>query len=124
MSPEQIRLAGLQGVITIISASVAYVASTPLVAKSVAFGSCVAMLGTLLLVWRFATGARHEAEGAGRVLRDAYRTALERFVLMACLLAIGFKLLALVPLWVLVGFVIGQMAWLIVPAWIRLRTQR
>lgn len=124
MRPEQIRLAGLQGAITIISASVAYVASTPLVAKSTAFGSCVAMAGTLLLAWRFAMGVRHEAGGAGRVLRDAYRTALERFVFVACMLAIGFKLLALAPHWVLVGFVIGQMAWLIVPAWIRLRIQR
>lgn len=119
--PEHLRLAGLQGVMSLIGAVVAYAAVTPLAAKSVAFGGCVATIGTLFLAWRFALGARLEQFGAERVLGHAYRTAIERFVLAACLLAIGFKALKLLPLWLLAGFVFGQLAWLAVPMWMRLK---
>ncbi len=119
MRLEQVRLAVLQGVITIIGATVAYVLATPLVAKSVAFGSCVAMIGTLFLAWRYAV-ANQENYGAEQVLRYAYRTAMERFLLVAFLLGMGFKFLMLAALWVLAGFVVGQLAWLAVPVWMRL----
>ncbi len=119
--PELIRLAGLQGVMSIIGAVVAYAAVNPLAAKSVAFGGCVTTIGTLFLVWRFALGARLEQLGAERVLQHGYRTAIERFVLATCLLAIGFKALKLLPLWLLAGFVFGQLAWLAVPMWMRLK---
>ncbi len=119
--PEHIRLAGVQGVMTIIGAAVAYAAVTPLAAKSVAFGGCVATIGTLFLAWRYALGARLEQLGADWVLRHAYRTAIERFVLAVCLLAIGFKLLKLEPTWLLAGFVLGQLAWLVAPVWMRLK---
>jgi hypothetical protein len=121
MRPDQTRLAGLQGVITIIGAAVAYAAVTPLAAKSVAFGGCVATMGTLLLAWRFVLGARQEHLGVEWVLRHAYRTAVERFVLAVCLLAIGFGVLKLAPFWLLAGFVFGQLAWLAVPVWTRLK---
>ncbi len=104
-------------------AVVAYAVSTPLAAKSVAFGGCVATLGTLFLAWRLAMGARREHLGAEWVLRLAYRTAVERFVLVAFLLAMGFKLLKLAPLWMLGGFIFGQLAWLAVPLWMKLKTQ-
>ncbi len=123
MRLEQVRLAALQGVITIIGATVAYVLATPLVAQSVAFGSCVAMIGTLFLAWRHAQCARQENHRAEWILRDAYRAAMERFILVAALLGIGFKFLTLAAPWVLAGFVAGQLAWLAVPAWMKLRTQ-
>ncbi|HMC13670.1 MAG TPA: ATP synthase subunit I [Gallionellaceae bacterium] len=121
MRPEQLRLAGLQGVITIIGAAVTYVIVAPLAAKSVAFGGCVATVGTLFLAWRFVTGERREHLGAEWVLRHAYRTAIERFMLVAFLLAIGFELLKLAPSWMLAGFICGQLAWLAVPVWTSLK---
>jgi len=41
-------------------------------------------------------------------------------VLVACLLAAGMGILKLAPVWVLAGFVCGQLAWLAVPVWMRL----
>ncbi len=123
MRPEHLRLAVLQGAITTISATIAYVVSTPLVAESVAFGCGVALVGTLFLAWRTARGALLEQYGAGWVLRHAYRTAMERFLLVALLLGMGFKLLTLAALWVFAGFVVGQLAWLAVPVWMKTRTQ-
>jgi len=121
MPPEQVRLAGLQGGITIIGATVTYVIAAPVAAESVAFGGCVATIGTLFLAWRFVTGGNREHLGAEWVLRHAYRTAIERFMLVAFLLVIGFELLKLAPSWMLAGFICGQLAWLAVPVWMRLK---
>lgn len=123
MHLEHLRLASVQGAITIIGAAVAYVVVTPLAAKSVAFGSSVAMLGTLFLAWRLVTGKHRENLGAEWALRQAYRTAIERFMLIASLLVIGFGFFKLAPSWLLAGFVLGQLAWLAVPVWVKLRTQ-
>jgi hypothetical protein len=123
MHSDQIRLTGLQAAITIIGTAVTYAAVTPLAAKSVAFGGCAVVGGTLFLAWRCMVVEREEHLGAEWILRRAYRTAVERFVLVAFLLAIGFKLLKLAPLWMLAGFITGQMAWLAAPVWMRLKKQ-
>ena len=123
MRPEYIRLVGLQCAIMIFGAILTYFVVTPLAARSVAYGSCVALVSALLLSWRLRQGERHENSGAEWCLRQAYRTATERFVVVIFLLASGFKLLELAPLWMLAGFVAGQSAWLVVPVWTRLRTQ-
>jgi len=115
MRPKYIRLVGLQGVVTIIGAALAYFVVTPLAAKSVAYGSCVALSGTLLLAWRFRQGESRKNSDAAWYLRQAYRTAIERYVWVVFMLAAGFGLLKLAPLWVLAGFVAGQAAWLAVP---------
>ena len=123
MRPEYIRLVGLQCAIMIFGAILTYFVVTPQAAKSVAYGGCVALVSALLLSWRLKQGERHENSGAEWCLRQAYRTAIERFVAVIFLLASGFKLLELAPLWMLVGFVMGQSVWLVVPVWTRLRTQ-
>lgn len=117
MRSDQVRLAGLQGAITIIGATVTYVFAAPQAAGSVAFGGFAAVIGTLFLAWRYVGGRGREYLGAEWILRHAYRTALERFVLVACLLAAGFELMKLAPLWLLAGFVWGQLAWLATPLW-------
>ncbi len=121
MRSEQVRLAGLQGLITIIGVAVTCVIAAPSVAVSFAGGGVVAVVATLFLAWRHAAGRRNEQLGAEEVLRHAYRTALERFVLVACLLAIGMGILKLAPAWMLAGFVCGQLAWLAAPMWMRLK---
>lgn len=117
--PEYIRLVGAQGAIAMSGAVIAYFVVTPLATKSVVYGSCVALVGTLLLAWRFKQGEGRESLGAAWSLRQAYRSAIERFVWVIFMLAIGFGLLKLAPLWVLAGFVAGQAAWLIVPVLMR-----
>lgn len=122
MRPEYARLAGLQGSITIIGAAITYFVVTPLTAKSFAYGGSVALVSTLFLAWRLSQGERRENLGAEWYVRQAYRTAIERFAGVIFLLALGFQLLKLAPLWTLSGFIIGQSAWLVVPVWARLRT--
>ncbi len=112
---EYIRLVGLQGVMGIFGAALTFFVVTPLAAKSVAYGTCVALVSTLLLAWRHMLGERREYMGAVWYLRQAYRSAAVRFVWVASMMAVGFGLLKLAPLWVLAGFVTGQAAWLAVP---------
>lgn len=121
MLSEKVRLAGLQSVITAAAAAVANKYAAPIGIWSVAYGGGVAIFATLFLLWRHASGARTAEFGAGHVLQQAYRTAFERFVLVACLLAIGMGILKLAPLWVLAGFVSGQAAWLAAPVWFKLK---
>jgi len=123
MHSEYSRLAGLQGAIVIFGAVITYFVVTPPAAKSFAYGSCVALIGALFLAWRLRQVEKESNPKADSSLRHAYGAAIERFVWVILLLAMGFKLLKLAPLWVLVGFVVGQSAWLVVPVWIRLRTK-
>lgn len=123
MRSEHVHLAVSQGAITISGAVITYFAVTPQAAGSVAYGSCVAWAGTLLLVWRHRQGERSENSDAEWYLRQVYRTAIERFVWVAVMLAVGFKFLKLEPLWVLAGFIVVQAAWLAIPVWMKLRMQ-
>ena len=123
MRPEYLRLVCLQGAITVIGAIFTYLVVTPPAAKSLVYGSCIALVSTMFLAWRLKQGEHQESLGAEWALRQAYRTAIERFVWVAIMLAVGFKLLKLAPLWMLAGFVVGQAAWLLLPIWMKLRTQ-
>jgi len=123
MRPEYIRLASLQGAITIIGACLTSMIVTPPAAKSLLFGSCIALTSTLFLAWRFRQGARGGNLDAASALRQAYRTEIERFVWTGAMLAVGFGALKLAPLWMLAGFVTGQAAWLLLPIWMKLRSK-
>lgn len=123
MRPEYIRLVWLQGAITIIGASFTYIFVTPPAAKSLVFGSIIALVSTLFLAWRLKQGECKENLNVEWALRQAYRTAIERYVWTAVMLGVGFGLLKLAPLWMLAGFVVGQAAWLLIPIWMKLRTQ-
>jgi len=121
MRAEFARLIGLQSVIVIVGAAIAYtVADLPAV-KSIVYGNVVALIGALLLAWSYGRGQRQSE--ATWILRHAYKTAIERFIWTIFLLIFGFKLLELSPFWLLVGFVMGQAAWLLAPIWMKLRTQ-
>ena len=121
MRAEFARLIGVQGVIVIVGATFAYMLADLPAVKSIIYGNMVALAGALFLAWRYKHGQR-QSEPVW-VMRHAYKTAIERFVWTIFLLALGFKLFELAPLWLLAGFVMGQAAWLLAPIWIRLRTQ-
>ncbi len=123
MRSEYARLLSLQSIIVVIGAAILFMVASPPAAKSFAYGSIVAVIGTLFLSWRLGQVSKRPDAGAEWVIRHAYKTAIERFVWAIFLLMLGFKLLELTPLWLLAGFVVGQAAWLFVPVWMRLRTQ-
>jgi hypothetical protein len=83
----------------------------------------VALMGGLLLVWRHWQVNRCSDNSVEHALRQAYKTAIERFIFSAAMLALGFKFLELLPLWLMAGFVVGQTIWLFASVWMKLRTQ-
>jgi ATP synthase protein I len=79
-------------------------------AGAVWFGGMTAVLNAGLLHWRRHRAAAGRALSAGQSLRLLYRTALERFVLVMVLFALGLGVLELAPLALVSGFVAGQLA--------------
>lgn len=79
-------------------------------AGSVWCGGLIAMANVLLLEWRRGRADRGCALSAGESLRLLYRTALERFVLVALLFAVALGVLQLAPVAVITGFIVGQLA--------------
>ena len=118
MRSEYSQQAWLQGAIAIIGAAITCGVVTPLAAASVAYGACIVLLSTFLLAWRFKQGEKKNTD-AEWVLRQAYQTAIERFVIVIFLLAVGIKLLQLAPFWMLAGFVVAQIASMIGMLWIK-----
>ena len=121
--PEYARIIWLQGAITTIGAVFTYWIATPPATKSLVYGGSVALASTLLLAWRSRQAERKREQDAGKILRQAYRAAIERFAWIIVLLGTGFGPLKLASPWVLAGFVVGQAAWLLLPLWVNLRTK-
>lgn len=79
-------------------------------AGSAGFGGLVAAINVGLLLWRRSRTDSGPALSAGASLRVLYRSALERFIVIALLFALGLGIWRLAPLAVLAGFVAGQLA--------------
>ena len=79
-------------------------------AGSACAGGLIAMVNVLLLEWRRWRADSGRALSAGESLRLLYRTAVERFVLVALLFVIALGTLQLDPLALLTGFIMGQLA--------------
>jgi ATP synthase protein I len=86
------------------------------VAAAALYGGAVALVNVGLLVWRWRQGRYdYHCDGA-RHLRQFHRSSLERFLVVAIVLAVGMYGLQLDPLPVLLGFIVGQVAWMIAAA--------
>jgi len=92
------------------------------IALAVLYGGGVSIANTSLLVWRWHKGAEDFHCDAGRHLSSFYRSGMERFFVVLILLAVGFYWLGDHPLALLVGFVVGQMAWMLASLTLRERT--
>jgi ATP synthase protein I len=80
------------------------------------FGGIVALANTGLLVWRWRR-SRYDYHCDGeRHLRQFHRSSLERFFVVVVLLALGWSGLQLQPLPMLLGFIVGQVVWIITAA--------
>ncbi len=104
------RLVVLQLLLLAITSAVFYVVYGGFQAGSVWGGGVIAMTHTLLLAWRRGCADSGRALSGGESLRLLYRTALERFVLVALLFALALGILKLDPLALIVGFIAGQLA--------------
>jgi hypothetical protein len=82
-------------------------------AGSAGFGGAIAIINVLLLEWRRYQTDRGRVIDARQSLLVIYRSALERLLLVALLFALGLGALALDPLALLTGFVMGQVALLL-----------
>ena len=81
-------------------------------AAALFYGVAVALVASVLMVWRERTAIRHP-EWDGRKLFGVFvLTGLERLAAVVLMLGIGFGVLRLSPLPLLVGLVLAQMAWL------------
>lgn len=98
----------LQVVLITISASVAYLIDNSQSGISIIWGGFCALVNMLLLIWRMGQYKRNI--DANRHLRLMYRSALERFFVVIGLLAFGMLRLKLQPAAIILGFVIGQVA--------------
>jgi ATP synthase protein I len=88
------------------------VVSELLQAGSAWYGGGIAMANSGLLYWRRRGLAGNTALSAGRSLVLLYRSALERFVVVAALFVAGMAVLELDALALLTGFIAGQVAFL------------
>lgn len=77
-------------------------------ALSACFGGLIACSNAVLLEWRRYRVDRGRALSGGASLRALYRSALERFLLVALLFALGMGVLRLEPLALLSGFIAGH----------------
>jgi ATP synthase protein I len=107
---ESQRLIAVQLILMALLSAVFYTRSGVVVAGSVWFGGMIATLNALLLLWRRRRADSGPAMGAGQSLRLLYRTALQRFVLVTLLFALGLGVLKLDPFALLSGFVAGLLA--------------
>lgn len=87
-----------------------------MVAVAVMYGGGVALLNSSLLVWRWYRGLHDYHCDGERHLRSFYRSGMERFFVVCTLLAMGLAGLDLAPLPLLMGFIVGQFAWVIATA--------
>ena len=74
------------------------------------YGSAIAFANTLLRIWHMRRAARIAGADIGRNLRLLYSCAAQRFVLTGVLFALGMGIVYLMPLPMLVGFVLAQLA--------------
>ena len=82
------------------------------VGVAVFYGGSAALANIGLLVWRWRRGRYDYHCDGERHLRQFHRSSLERFFVVGILLATGLAGLRLEPLPLLLGFIVGQFAWM------------
>ena len=103
-----------QAVVAIVGAGVASLVDNPFSGVSVFWGGMVALVNMMLLAWRLLYCDR-PTFNAEQHLRLMYRSGMERFFVVAVLLAVGLLKLKLDALAMLLGFLVGQVTLVVVP---------
>jgi len=74
------------------------------------FGSLIVIANTLLQRWHLIAAAKQAKSNANMNLGKAYRCVIERWLLTIVMFAVGFAVLALLPLPMMAGFIVTQFA--------------
>jgi uncharacterized Tic20 family protein len=86
----------------------------------VLYGGLVAVLNSGLLVWRWWRGRTQFHCEPRKHMQNFHRSFMERFFVVIVLLAVGFGVgllePAFAPLPLLIGFIVGQLSWVIAMA--------
>jgi len=106
----------LQGALVVAAAILAWLWQGAEVAGAALYGGSAALANVGLLVWRWRRGRYDYHCDGGRHLRQFHRSSLERFFVVGVVLALGLYGLRLDPLAMLLGFIVGQVAWIIAAA--------
>ena len=101
----------LQCVFILLAVAVSWLWSGLAAAQAVAYGSVIALVNSSLLVGRWYIGLVDYHCNGERHLKSFHRSILERFFVVGSLLAVGFGPLDLEPQAMLMGFIVGQLAW-------------
>lgn len=111
-TPGLQRVALAQAELAPVAAGIAAITGGGAAALAVLYGTFVALAATSIVVWREHQAARHPEWDQRRLYRLFVRTAIERFLLLVGLLALGFGALRLAPLPLLTGLAVAQVGWL------------
>lgn len=104
---------GLQGCVVVVSALMVLVWLDGTAGLAAFYGGSVAWVNAGLLYWRWRRGRFDYQCDVQRHLRAFHRSMMERFFVVVVLLALGLGVLHLAPLLLLLGFIVGQVAWII-----------
>jgi ATP synthase protein I len=106
------RVINLQLVVLILAGFIGFRFWGRTVAEAALYGVLIALANTGLLMWRMRRGAPGELD-ARQHLKGFYRSSVERYLLVAILFGMGMGLLKLQPPVMMVGFALGQLAWIV-----------
>ncbi|MBT8116662.1 MAG: ATP synthase subunit I [Gammaproteobacteria bacterium] len=104
------KLAALQLTLILVTSVLFYWWNGAGAAVATLFGGGIAMVNVALLLWRRTRAERGRAMSAGESMRLLYRSALERFIAVIALFALGMGVLKLYAPALLTGFIVGQLA--------------
>ena len=99
-----------QSILVIVCAAFFFASVDAQSAWAAFFGGCIGVANVQLLRWRRAQVRTRRGLSAADSLKTFYGSALERFVLVAAVLAVGMGWLELEALPLLIGFAISQLA--------------
>lgn len=106
------RVALVQAILAPVAALLGWAFVGNEAAVALLYGVLVALAVSLVLVWRERQAMRHPEWDQHRLLKQFIRTGLERLVVLVALLFTGLGVLKLMPLPLLLGLLLAQLAWL------------
>ncbi|NOY66823.1 MAG: hypothetical protein GXP13_05390 [Gammaproteobacteria bacterium] len=104
------RLLIFQVISALLVAGILASAVSPLAAKAGLFGGIIVLLNTGLMMMHNKRAAQQSDQDAQVILKYVYLCAAERLILTLILFAIGLLALKLLPLYLFLGFIAGQLA--------------
>lgn len=98
-----------QCVVLVVITLIGFIWQGKAAAFAISYGAAMAIFNTLLMKWHLHRATRTARADAAKNLSKAYRCVAERWLSSLVLFAIGFAVLALLPLPLLIGFVLTQL---------------